>query len=200
MDIKLDELEKAAVYKLMTQSIIPRPVAWVLSKHETGSLNLAPFSYFSPVSSTPPLLMISAGRKPDGSYKDTKNNIEDNDHFVVHIAHVGQADDMTKTSNNIAPHESEVKLIEAETTEFEGFPLPRLKDAPIALGCKRHTIVTMGEGPQAVIFGEITHAYVRDDLVGEKNKIDMRKLNPISRLGGNFYAELGEFHPVIKPK
>jgi flavin reductase (DIM6/NTAB) family NADH-FMN oxidoreductase RutF len=58
-----------------------------LSENENGGFNLAPFSYFNAVSSDPPLLMLSVGKKPDGSPKDTRVNIEQRSRFVIHIAH-----------------------------------------------------------------------------------------------------------------
>ena len=76
MDIDLAALGPAQVYGLMTQTLIPRPIAWVLSENSDGGLNLAPFSYFNAVCSSPPLVMISVGKKPDGSFKDTRVNIE----------------------------------------------------------------------------------------------------------------------------
>ena len=46
MNIDLTELSQNQVYHTMTQTVVPRPIAWVLSEHENGKLNLAPFSYF----------------------------------------------------------------------------------------------------------------------------------------------------------
>ena len=40
-----DQLEPSAVYKLMTGSIIPRPIGWIATVSEDGINNLAPFSY-----------------------------------------------------------------------------------------------------------------------------------------------------------
>ncbi len=67
-------------YRLMIQAVVPRPVAWVLSDNGDGSLNLAPFSFFTAISSDPPLLMFSAGKKPDGTPKDTLHNVEERSH------------------------------------------------------------------------------------------------------------------------
>ncbi|WP_299196544.1 hypothetical protein [uncultured Amphritea sp.] len=46
MDIKLDSISSAQAYFTLTQTVLPRPVAWVLSEHENGEFNLAPFSFF----------------------------------------------------------------------------------------------------------------------------------------------------------
>lgn len=39
------------MYKLMTGSVVPRPIAWVSSQHEDGTRNIAPFSFFTVASS-----------------------------------------------------------------------------------------------------------------------------------------------------
>jgi len=63
MNISLNDLSATSIYHLMTQSIIPRPIAWVLSScsqltgDNTDPLNLAPFSYFNAISSDPPLML-----------------------------------------------------------------------------------------------------------------------------------------------
>ena len=85
MILDLSELKPAQVYFQMIQTLIPRPIAWVLSEIEAGKYNLAPFSYFNAISSNPPIVMFSVGKKPDGSDKDTHRNIAERKHFTIHI-------------------------------------------------------------------------------------------------------------------
>ena len=66
MNLDFSTLSANQRYHLMTQTIIPRPIAWVLTDSNNGSFNLAPFSYFTAVSSAPPMLMLSVGKKPNG--------------------------------------------------------------------------------------------------------------------------------------
>jgi len=42
MDINLDDLSSTEVYYTMTETLVPRPIAWVLSENLSGSYNLAP--------------------------------------------------------------------------------------------------------------------------------------------------------------
>ena len=69
MYISLDQLSPDKIYFTMTQVVIPRPVAWVLTDNGNHTFNLAPYSYFNAICSEPPLILISAGKKPDGSYE-----------------------------------------------------------------------------------------------------------------------------------
>ena len=84
--ISIDPLknEERDNYKLMIGSIVPRPIAFVTSLAEDGTLNGAPFSYFNIVSSNPPMISVSIQRKGNEK-KDTVRNILDKNEFVVHI-------------------------------------------------------------------------------------------------------------------
>src|SRR5699024_3634218 len=64
-------------YKLLIGSIIPRPIAFVTSMANDGTVNGAPFSYFNVVSSNPPMISLSIQRR-DGALKDTAKNILEN--------------------------------------------------------------------------------------------------------------------------
>ncbi|MFV2033306.1 MAG: flavin reductase family protein, partial [Gammaproteobacteria bacterium] len=98
MIVPFDTLSPAKVYFTLIQTLMPRPVAWVLSENPDESYNLAPFSYFNAICSDPPLIMLSIGVKPDGGPKDSRLNIEAGKDFVVHIAHRELAPVVTQTS------------------------------------------------------------------------------------------------------
>ena len=63
-------------YKLLTNLVVPRPIAWVTSLSQSGVINLAPFSFFNAVGSDPLYVIVSIGRNDKGELKDTANNIE----------------------------------------------------------------------------------------------------------------------------
>jgi len=203
MIFDLSEMSHGRVYFTMIQTLVPRPVAWVLSENANSSLNLAPFSYFSGVASDPPMLMISVGKKPDGSLKDTRTNILERDDFVVHIAHRELAPAVTETSRVLAAGESELDNIELSTTEFTGSRLPRLAECRVAMACKRFRVEDITP-TQAMILGEVTQVYVDDNVITEDDKgrlkIHADKIDPITRLGGDEYGLFGGVITVPRPK
>jgi flavin reductase (DIM6/NTAB) family NADH-FMN oxidoreductase RutF len=196
MNIDVDCLTPDQVYFRMTQTLIPRPIAWVLSENSDGSLNLAPFSYFNAVCSDPPLVMISVGKKPDGSPKDTRANIEERGHFVIHIAHRDQVQSLSESSATLAAGESEVTRLGLATTPFDGFDLPRLADCPIAYACERWEIREIGGARQSLILGRVRRVFVDDAVttVDDRGRlrVDAAKVNPIARLGPDQYLAGGE--------
>ncbi|MDC0663354.1 flavin reductase family protein [Marinobacter sp. SS21] len=203
MILDFDELTSQEVYHAMTQTLVPRPVAWVLTENPDGDYNLAPFSFFNAITSKPPLLMLSVGKKPDGSFKDTRVNIEKRRKFTVHIAHREQARAMTETSQVLPHGQSELAQLDLALTEFEDFDLPRLADCRVAMACELYEIQEIGPTPQSLIFGLIHKVYVDDRAVSldakDRLRVDAAVLDPIGRLGGNEYVTFGEVLTIPRP-
>ena len=204
MIIPFDALSPDKAYLTMIQTLLPRPVAWVLSENPDKSLNLAPFSYFNAICSDPPLIMISIGVKPDGKAKDSRLNIEASKDFVIHIAHREMAALVTQTSASLPRNESELEKAGLQTCEFPGSRLPRLTDCRIAYACKLYELREIGNAPQALVLGEVTQVYVDDSVIEYDAKGRMQvmaeKVDPIARLGGGEYSTFGEKLNIPRPQ
>lgn len=203
MNIEMSTLAPTQIYHLMTQTIIPRPIAWVLTDSGEQKYNLAPFSYFTPVSSNPPLMMFSVGKKPTGEVKDTTRNVLETGKMVIHIANVELAEQVTKSAATLEHGVSEVETNEIELVDFDGFSLPRVKACPIAFGCTLFEVKEIGETPQSLIFAQIETAYIDPSVIGDRSDrlvVDALSVNPLSRLGGSEYAVLEKTFSVARPK
>ena len=193
-------MSSAANYFAMVQTIIPRPIAWVLSKTADDNFNLAPFSFFTGVCSDPPIVMISVGKKGEGHEagieKDTRRNIRERKHFVVHIPNCTQLNDVNLSAKTLDFGVSEIDEQSLPLKKFEGFELPRLADTKVALGCTLYRYDEIGNTNQAIIFGEIKQFYVDDTIASVsatgRLSIEADGLNPLARLGGSLYSALGE--------
>ncbi len=183
-------------YNALTQTIVPRPVAWVLSDNGDASFNLAPFSYFSALTSDPMLFTLSIGKKRGGEAKDTLRNIEERKHLVVQIPHREQALQVTRSAAPLEHGDSELSLLGLETTPFDGFTLPRIKDCRIALGCTHYQTLEIGPRPQSLVVCEIKTLFVDDAIIASRDDeplaVDTLKLDPLGRLGGNDYITMGQ--------
>lgn len=204
MNIDLSQLSTSEVYFSMIQTLVPRPIAWVLTENSQGRFNLAPFSYFNAVSSNPPLMMISIGKKPDGSDKDTLVNIQQRQNFVIHIPSRDQLEVMNQSSATLPEEVSEVDEFNLETVNFDGFSLPRLKQARIAYGCQCYQIQQIGNTPQSMVLGQITQLYIDDEVIDIDSKgrfkLDTIKLDPVGRLGASEYMACGEVLKLRRPQ
>jgi flavin reductase (DIM6/NTAB) family NADH-FMN oxidoreductase RutF len=189
-------LDPETAYRLITGVVVPRPIAWVTSLSATGVLNLAPFSAFMFVSPKPPMLAISVGRKGN-TYKDTAQNILNNEEYVVHIADSSLMTAVHESSTEHPPDVSEVEELRLSTLPGERIKVPRLAAAPIAMECRFRQCLEFGETRSRLIIGEVLVFHIRDGLL-QNGKIETEALDPIARIAGPRYAKLGEI-TTLKP-
>ncbi len=178
------------IYSLMIRAIAPRPIAWVSTRSPNGLDNLAPFSYFNGVCSSPAALSISPVNRGDGTKKDTVRNIEATRQFVVNIVPFSLAEKMHQTSADYPPDESE--FLDAGVTPIDSFKVgpPRVLESPIQFECELLQMIPIGEGPFAanLIVGKILLMHINDSILDAGSKIDPELLDAIGRMGGLEYA------------
>ncbi|MBF0109980.1 MAG: flavin reductase family protein [Magnetococcales bacterium] len=203
MLIDLGTLSPNQIYHTVTQTLVPRPIAWVLTENRSKSYNIAPFSYFNAVSSEPPLLMLSIGMKKDGVPKDTRRNIIERKNFVVHIASMAQLEALNNSSAELPEEVSEVERERLTLTEFPGFALPRIEGCKVAFACHLHEVQEIGKIRQALVFGLIQTIYIDDSVVVHDAKgrmrVDGTAIAPLSRLGPGEYASFGSIVRIPIP-
>jgi len=203
MIINMGELSAPDAYFTMTQTVLPRPVAWALTVNHSGSYNLAPFSYFNAVNSDPPLLMFSVGLKDNGDLKDTIINIQARPEFVVNIASVSQLPELNASSATLPYDVSEIDTNQIELAQVEGFTLPRVAQSKIAMMCRCSEIQTIGNKGQSLVFGEIEAIYLDDQCaeITDKGRLKVfaDRVEPLSRLGAGEYASFGKILVAKRP-
>ena len=212
MLINFAELAAEARYHWMTQAVIPRPVAWALTATTPpaagalpppAGLNLAPFSYFNALASAPPLLGFSVGLRPPGQTKDTLRNIRAFPFVTIHVANMAQLPALNESAASLPPTESEVAKLCLPLAKFaEGYPLPRLAQAPIAFACKLWKEISLGEA-QTLIVAEILHLYADNKTLQKDDKgrakIAADAVCPVARLAAGEYATLSKITKLRRP-
>jgi flavin reductase (DIM6/NTAB) family NADH-FMN oxidoreductase RutF len=177
-------------YKLLTGLVVPRPIAWVSTLSLGGKVNLAPFSAFTFVSQEPPMVLVSFGRTA-GVLRQTGENILRSGEFVVNIADQSLLGFLHDSSANYPPEESEADALELATAQSSVVAPPRVASAPAALECRLHLAIPFGREQNYSMIGEVLRYHVRPDLL-VNDKISTRKLDPVGRIAGPTYAQLGE--------
>jgi flavin reductase (DIM6/NTAB) family NADH-FMN oxidoreductase RutF len=190
MQIDPVALGPQASYKLITGTVVPRPIAWVCSGPESGRTNLAPFSTFTFLSSFPPIVGFNCGRR-GGRQKDTSRNINAYREYVINIADESLLHELHQSSQDFPPEVSEIDALGLATAPSRVVRTPRLARAPISMECRLQQTLSFGNTGAEFFVGEVVMFHVRDDLYFD-GKIDTRKLRPICRLAGPHYAALGE--------
>lgn len=189
MEIPAGSLNREETYKLMTGAIVPRPVAWITTISPAGVVNAAPFSAFTLLSQDPPIVLFQASQ--NDREKDTSRNVRLTGEFVVNIPTEHLLEQMHACSAPLPPQQSEIEVFGIETAASHTVRPPRIAAAPICFECILHRHFEIGNEPHVVFIGEVKHFYVADHLY-DNARIDQRKLRPICRIGGPWYARLGE--------
>ena len=203
MQIQLDTLSPNQIYHLLTQTIIPRPIAWVLSENEDKSLNLAPFSFFNAMCSEPPLLALSIGRKDKETPKDTAQNILSGREFILHIASLESSEALNKAAATLEYQTSEIDYADIKLIDFPGATLPRVADCPVAFQCSLYEHHIVGPNKQIFIYAQAHSVHLKDDVVSEDGNrltINASHINPLSRLGAAEYSSIGAPFKITRPK
>lgn len=186
-------------YKWLISSIVPRPIAFVSTVSPAGIHNLAPFSYFNGVSSRPPIVSIAIGVKRDGTPKDTLRNIEATGELVINVVTEAIATPMVLTSGEYPYEESEFEISGLTALASTAVKPPRVKECPIQLECRLEQVIRVGDDPIGLVLARVELMHV-DDGVLTAGTVDPLKLKPLSRLGGNLYAALGELMELARPR
>ncbi len=166
-------------YKLLTNLVVPRPIAWVTSQSQSGVINLAPFSFFNAVGSDPLYVIISIGRRDDGELKDTANNIEFSREFVVNLVTEELFDAMNISAADFPAGQSELEAAHLHTAPSVRIKTPRVAQAQASLECKLFSAQPLGAN--TLFIGEVVMFHVADHLIGPR--LHVNNFAPIGRLG-----------------
>ena len=185
MIIDPSELDTHAVYKLLVGAVVPRPIAWVSSCNHAGILNLAPFSFFTVASREPPMLAISIGPRTGGEDypKDTLTNVRETQEFVINMVSVKLANAMFETASNHLPEVNEFECAGVTPAGCEVVTPPRVAEASISMECTLEHMLRLGS--DYLVIGRMQRYHVDDALISN-GRIDLRALDPLARMAGNF--------------
>ncbi len=186
-------------YQLLSDAVVPRPIAFVSTIGPEGVPNVAPFSFFNAVCSSPPTVAVSVSRR-QGAFKDTARNIRATREFVVNIVDDALAEQMNASSADFPPEVSEFKATGLTPVQGEMVRAPRVEEAPVSLECKLVQIVELGQGARRadLYIGEVVLFHVRDGLY-VNGRIDPRRLKAVGRLGGNNYCRTHDVFEMVRP-
>ena len=185
-----DAISRKDRYKLLISTIVPRPIAWVVTQDEAGVLNAAPFSFFNVLSDDPPLIAIGINGRQSGDAKDTATNIRQTRQFVVNLVGHDNAEGMNVTAIELPPTVDEIAEAGLHTAPSVRVAPPRIAESPVALECERFAALEIGPD-RVLILGRILAMHVRDEAVIDPANcyIDTPRLGLIGRMhGGGWYA------------
>lgn len=185
--------------------VVPRPIGWISTVAKSGRCNLAPFSFFNAVASTPPMIAFAAnGFHMEGGLKDTVRNVLDTGEFVANLATWDLREKMV-TSSVFAPRDVD----EFDYAGLGKLPSrlvrpPRVAESPVHLECRVYQVIHLPDDPKTgqpntMTIGEVVGIHI-DDSVLRDGMVDITALRPIARLGYLDYSVVDETFVLGRPQ
>jgi flavin reductase (DIM6/NTAB) family NADH-FMN oxidoreductase RutF len=187
----------------LNQLVLPRPIGWITSLDPDGRVNLAPFSFFNLVAYRPPQVLFSAtGAHVEGGLKDSPRNIVETGEFVANLATYALREAVNLTSTPAPRGVDELALAGLTAVPAVIVAPPRIAESPVNLECRLVRTVELlspaPERPNTLVVGEVVGIHITDEaIVG--GRVSAERLDPISRLGYDEYARLGEVFRLTRP-
>lgn len=194
MQYDIQNTSTSTLYKLLTGTVIPRPIGWIATVDSEGNNNLAPFSFFNVVSEDPPHVMFSTVRTGNKN-KDTLNNVLDNNQFVVNLVTEEVVEQMNTTSQSVAADVDEFMLAGVTPMDSVYIKPKRVKESLVHFECEmvHHYFIEHHEnGGACIVIGKIITMHIDDSILMENDRINLESYKPVARLAGSNYSKLGE--------
>jgi len=178
--------------------VAPRPIGWVTSMSLSGEVNLAPYSFFNGVSSSPNVVMFSSE-----GLKDSASFIEATREFVCNLATWDLREAMNATSAPLPRGVNEMERAGLAPAPSRLVKPPRVAASPCALECRLLKIVALESIDGArldchVVFGQVVGVHI-DDRFLANGRLDTAAMKPIARGGYDEYAVVEGVFSMRRP-
>ena len=174
-------------YKLLTGMVIPRPIGWIGTVRTDGTHNLAPFSFFNVVSTSPPVVLFAAGAHSDRP-KDSAAFAEQSGVFTVSIVSFELVQAMSLTSGSYDSTDDEFGIAGLTAVMGSVVPAPMVAESPANLECRVLEVIGLGPtGATRLVLGAVVAIHIRDDAL-DGTRVDPGVLDAVGRLSGSSYV------------
>lgn len=181
---------------LLSQLVVPRPIAMVSTRDADGRGNLSPFSYYLPITGEPPLVGISFGmRSSDGGTKHSFDNLMASGDFVINVCGEVFADHIESIAKEYPAGVDEAELHGFTLVPAQRVSSPAVAEAPAHLECLVHQCVPLGSDNAKVVLvvAEVVCAVIDGDVLESPDlthpRIDLTRLAPIGRSGARTFIK-----------
>ena len=187
------DVSVAELQAILQGAVAPRPIAFVSTVDRVGNVNLSPFSFFNLFGANPPILVFSPSlRVRDTTPKHTLENVLEVPEAVIHIVGFDLVEQMSLASTEYARGVNEFQKAGLTAISSDLVSPPRVQEAPVAMECRVIEVKALGDGGGAgnLVICEVLKIHLDERILDQKGLIDPYKLNPVARLGGNWYAKI----------
>ena len=173
---------------MLSQLVVPRPIAMVSTRSPDGIANIAPMSYYLPITGDPMLLGITMGLREDGQLKHTYQNAMASGDFVVNVTTEAFRDDIETVAMESPSEVDEFELAGLTPVPATKVSSPAISEALARLECQVRQVVDLGTpglpfGEVHLVIAEVVWVAYDSAICDEKGRIDPVRLGAIGRLG-----------------
>jgi flavin reductase (DIM6/NTAB) family NADH-FMN oxidoreductase RutF len=201
--IETAEASWVDVYRRLTEAVIPRPIALVATVDPEGAVNVAPFSFFTVVSSNPPFIAFSPHRMGrTGRKKDTLRNIEQVGDFTVSVVTEEIAERVNACAAPLPYGESEFEHSGLTPVAASRVKAPLVAESPVAMECVLEEIRTYGEegGAGSLVVGRVVLIHIDSAVRNTADgSIVAERLRAVGRMGGSLWCRTHDTFPLDRP-
>src|SRR5690625_2160307 len=200
MYFDLDALGYGESYRLLVNTVVPRPIALVTTVDEDGVTNAAPFSFFNIMGHDPPILVLGIERRAPGEYKDTLRNLRASGEFIVNLVSEAIAEPMNICAADFPADVDELAKAGLTAESGKRVAVPRIVESPVSLECTTMQLLEIGED-RSLVIGNIHALHLRDEFWdAERRYVRTEQLGLIGRMHGRgWYARTSDlFHMARK--
>lgn len=187
-------------YKLLTATVIPRPIALVSTRSADGVLNAAPYSFFNVFSEDPALAVLGLEARRDNNHlKDTTRNIEQTGELVINLVDHALGPSMSACATALDAGDSEFEFAGLTPAPSHHISVPGIAEAPVRLECRLYELRAITERRHLCI-AEIIALHARDGIIDpETFYVDLTAYRPLGRLFGNSYFDVTQSFDIPVP-
>lgn len=197
------DLPTAKLHAYLQSAVAPRPIAFASTISADGKPNLSPFSFFNVFSANPPILIFSPARRVrDNTVKHTLINAEATKEVVINVVNYDIVQQASLSSTEYAEGVNEFLKSGLTAIKSDLIKPFRVAESPVQFECKVNEIVSLGEngGAGNLVICEVLKIHISEKILDANGQIDQRKIDLVSRLGGNWYSRSNEgLFEVPKP-
>ena len=173
---------------MLSQLVVPRPIAMVSTRSPDGVNNVAPMSYYLPITGDPMLVGVTMGLLEDGSLKHTYLNAMASGDFVINVTSEAFRDDIETVAMEAPSEVDEFELAGWTPVPAAKVSSPAVGEALARLECVVHKVVDLGTpgrvfGEVHLVIGEVVWVAYDSSICDERGRIDPLRLGAIARLG-----------------
>jgi flavin reductase (DIM6/NTAB) family NADH-FMN oxidoreductase RutF len=181
---------------MLSSVIVPRPIAMISTVNEAGVLNVAPYSYFMPVTGEPPLLAVTMGarRALTSEPKDTWANTKRTGEFVINATTAAVREKIEAAAMDFPADISEAEALGWTALPSRKVVHPGIAESPVHLECRVRQVLDLGTDDTYwstvhLVVAEVVCMTLDESVCTPDFQVDVQALQAVGRMTFPYFVD-----------